>query len=439
MILRVVFLRGRPELAQAMTRLIDPGKRPDPRNEPNFYDIAKRFPLPEDSNNEADEGKALSTHIGEVPSPGSHPKPPVLNAPSSCVHPEMSYQKPLLAPAHLVQPESNLSWYHHPDYSNYAPQGPGRHSYAYSHHAGPYGQHGYRTHLWHQDHKHYGMHNSISDQFNRNKQQGETTAIQNCQQHLAAEPISHVDNFHASLARDFYHREAHLHSIGHQDPRDRATSEMPISSIVTGVNDLSSQQYVALPSYDSSVVTGVNNLSNQQYGALPSYDSNPSWYHHPDYSNHAAQGHGQHSDAHRYPPSPYGQHQFVQVPNPNLQIGALPHNNQLSGFTDRLNHDGEEEPSNSISSEKPNATKFAMSHDGIQPVQDLNRQSRAPEGSSTHNDELDERKPAAKPNAGSTSPDHEVLTFNEKRSRGESADSLANLYEFFMGDEDNNS
>ncbi|KAL3772887.1 hypothetical protein ACHAWO_009640 [Cyclotella atomus] len=297
-----VFLRGRPELAQAMTRLIDPGKRPDPRNEPNFYDIAKRFPLPEDSNNEADEGKALSMHIGEVPSPGSHPKPPVLNAPSSCVHPEMSYQNPLLAPAHLVQPESNLSWYHHPDYSNYAPQGPGRHSYAYSHHA---------------------------------------------------------------------------------DPRDRATSEMPISSIVTGVNDLSSQQYVALPSYDSSVVTGVNNLSNQQYGALPSYDSNPSWYHHPDYSNHAAQGHGQHSDAHRYPPSPYGQRQFVQVPNPKIQIGALPHNNQLSGFTDRLNYDGEEEPSNSISSEKPNKTKFAMSHDGIQPVQDLNRQSRAPEGSST--------------------------------------------------------
>jgi hypothetical protein len=49
MILHLVFLRGRPELAQAMTRLVDPGKRiPDRDGEPDFYDIAKRFPLPED-------------------------------------------------------------------------------------------------------------------------------------------------------------------------------------------------------------------------------------------------------------------------------------------------------------------------------------------------------------------------------------------------------
>ena len=43
-----LFLRGRPELTQLMTRLINPGKRShDSDEEPNFYDIAKRFPLPE--------------------------------------------------------------------------------------------------------------------------------------------------------------------------------------------------------------------------------------------------------------------------------------------------------------------------------------------------------------------------------------------------------
>ena len=43
-----LFLRGRPELTQLMARLINPGKRShDPDEEPNFYDIAKRFPLPE--------------------------------------------------------------------------------------------------------------------------------------------------------------------------------------------------------------------------------------------------------------------------------------------------------------------------------------------------------------------------------------------------------
>jgi len=44
-----LFLRGRPELTLAMERLQRPGKRiPDPAGEPNFYDIAKSFPLPPD-------------------------------------------------------------------------------------------------------------------------------------------------------------------------------------------------------------------------------------------------------------------------------------------------------------------------------------------------------------------------------------------------------
>ncbi|KAL7504560.1 hypothetical protein ACHAXN_002672 [Cyclotella atomus] len=64
-----LFLRGRPELAQAMTRLIDPGKRtPDPDGEPDFYDIAKRFPLPDDPHPAAanpkdpEENNAVAKH-----------------------------------------------------------------------------------------------------------------------------------------------------------------------------------------------------------------------------------------------------------------------------------------------------------------------------------------------------------------------------------------
>ena len=44
-----LFLRGRPELALAMKRLHQPGKRnPDPSGEPNFYRIAEHYPLPPD-------------------------------------------------------------------------------------------------------------------------------------------------------------------------------------------------------------------------------------------------------------------------------------------------------------------------------------------------------------------------------------------------------
>ena len=42
-----LFLRGRPDLTLAMTRLNKPGKRiPDPEGEPNFYRIAELYPLP---------------------------------------------------------------------------------------------------------------------------------------------------------------------------------------------------------------------------------------------------------------------------------------------------------------------------------------------------------------------------------------------------------
>ena len=69
-----LFLRGRPELAQAMTRLIKPGKRlPDPEGEPNFYDISRKFPLPEDpygnthgTNTEAYEQRTLIQRTSAV-------------------------------------------------------------------------------------------------------------------------------------------------------------------------------------------------------------------------------------------------------------------------------------------------------------------------------------------------------------------------------------
>jgi hypothetical protein len=42
------FLRGRPELTSLMQRLCNPGKRlPDKSGEPNFYEISKKYPLPQ--------------------------------------------------------------------------------------------------------------------------------------------------------------------------------------------------------------------------------------------------------------------------------------------------------------------------------------------------------------------------------------------------------
>ena len=43
-----LFLRGRPDLAEIMTRLTNADKKVhNPHGEPDFYDMAKRFPLPE--------------------------------------------------------------------------------------------------------------------------------------------------------------------------------------------------------------------------------------------------------------------------------------------------------------------------------------------------------------------------------------------------------
>lgn len=43
-----MFLRGKPELCAAMSRLENPGKRlPNKAGEPNFYEISRRFPVPD--------------------------------------------------------------------------------------------------------------------------------------------------------------------------------------------------------------------------------------------------------------------------------------------------------------------------------------------------------------------------------------------------------
>jgi hypothetical protein len=45
------FLRGLPDIAQLIARVTTPGKKvPNPNGEPDFHDISKRFPLPEDPN-----------------------------------------------------------------------------------------------------------------------------------------------------------------------------------------------------------------------------------------------------------------------------------------------------------------------------------------------------------------------------------------------------
>eukprot|EP00804_Cyclotella_cryptica_P000690 CCRYP_014698-RB/>CCRYP_014698-RB protein AED:0.23 eAED:0.70 QI:0/0/0/1/1/0.5/2/0/467 len=57
-----LFLRGRPKLARLMTRLINPGKRiPDPKGEPDFYEISKDFPLPLDPHDVASDSKVDDT------------------------------------------------------------------------------------------------------------------------------------------------------------------------------------------------------------------------------------------------------------------------------------------------------------------------------------------------------------------------------------------
>lgn len=70
------FLRGRPELTKLMTRLCNPGKRlPDKSGEPDFYEISRKYPLP------------------ELPSVGIHPQ---LND----VHTLHAMQSPSAAAAH---------------------------------------------------------------------------------------------------------------------------------------------------------------------------------------------------------------------------------------------------------------------------------------------------------------------------------------------------
>eukprot|EP00571_Detonula_confervacea_P002037 CAMPEP_0172322958 /NCGR_PEP_ID=MMETSP1058-20130122/47429_1 /TAXON_ID=83371 /ORGANISM="Detonula confervacea, Strain CCMP 353" /LENGTH=460 /DNA_ID=CAMNT_0013038837 /DNA_START=157 /DNA_END=1539 /DNA_ORIENTATION=+ len=65
------FLRGRPELTKLMQRLVNPGKRlPDKAGEPDFYEISRKYPLPQlptSAPQEQDAPTAMSPHHAQRP------------------------------------------------------------------------------------------------------------------------------------------------------------------------------------------------------------------------------------------------------------------------------------------------------------------------------------------------------------------------------------
>ena len=68
------FLRGRPELTGLMQRLCNPGKRlPDKSGEPNFYEISKKYPLPElPPAPPSDTTSKLQSDNAHASQPGAH-------------------------------------------------------------------------------------------------------------------------------------------------------------------------------------------------------------------------------------------------------------------------------------------------------------------------------------------------------------------------------
>jgi hypothetical protein len=155
-----MFLRGRPDLAQAIPRLVNPGKRiPDPTSEPNFAEIAKRFPLPPDPLDELDE----SNHDADEEVEASHHQPQA----------EMLYNQPEENPNYNVQEQpqyapppnyENQQYSYPPNASHGYPPG-----YGYGHppplpypmyppypypypHGYPYGRHHFHTPYTSQSH-----------------------------------------------------------------------------------------------------------------------------------------------------------------------------------------------------------------------------------------------------------------------------------------------
>lgn len=128
-----------------MTRLINPGKRlPDPKGEPDFYDISRRFPLPEDSNyvaqNHSDhEQRMLSPPIREVPSRG----PPEHNPAAPWGYPSDAKRQRLDRQSiPTAQPAGFAPYGHHPGFD----YGYGQYHYPpyphpYNFPPGPFGQH----------------------------------------------------------------------------------------------------------------------------------------------------------------------------------------------------------------------------------------------------------------------------------------------------------
>jgi len=149
-----LFLRGRPELTAAMTRLISPGKRlPNKAAEPDFYDISRKYPLrdlpptlPYDVKGVSGRSEWISSPVFTPPTSTSakrHRLPKSYHAgyqhygyhpyaPTHHLHPAPYYQPPL----HDWQPQS------HPQSPGYAQHPPYLEPHSHPHYFYPsYGPH----------------------------------------------------------------------------------------------------------------------------------------------------------------------------------------------------------------------------------------------------------------------------------------------------------
>lgn len=225
-ILFLVFLRGRADLAQVMTRLVNPGKRlPDAQGEPNFYKIAEMFPLPEDPN--ASNEVVASNQILKSSADGTKESKPVSAYADVLEARSFSHDNPAHRPPSKRQkrnsypPESYsypLAPHHgyHPGYSHSnAAQGYGHSQYpigTYSHRASSYEhQHLHNPYIsperpyectqrhW-QGHQSYNMHTGYC-------------GSQYCHHHQSANRANSDEGlYYTQLATETYCRKSNTHS-----------------------------------------------------------------------------------------------------------------------------------------------------------------------------------------------------------------------------------
>ena len=175
-----------------MTRLINPGKRlPDPSGEPDFYDIARRFPLPEDphdddtrrTDTEAHEQSLIEPNPGvydssrsaQAQAPPEVDPSPYLNRPPDkrqrrerhSFPPDRSNhgqgQGSGFDPQYEYPPSFGHEYYGHPHYSPhpmmYPPYPP-----PYNYYPGPYGNHWHHHNPYISPERHVPPHGYYSQQ-----------------------------------------------------------------------------------------------------------------------------------------------------------------------------------------------------------------------------------------------------------------------------------